>query len=319
MDDVLCSVRKSEVNERLSMINKLHDNLKFTYEIENEGTIPFLDMLILNKNGSLSSSWYRKPTDTGLTLNFHALAPNKYKKSVVSSFLHRIYRASSNWENFHNGVSEALQILKNNQYPDNFVFPIVNAVMTKLACPHEYERLKDENESRVDDIPDADCLLVLSEKEKYMFCINYRGKPTEKLAHSFKKLNAPCRVIMKTRKLKTALPSLKPTVPKMLRSSVVYKIDCPGCDASYIGETLRLLQQRLREHLGKSGTIRKHLETCQPTFQPTLQNFEKQVTILACSNSPPKLLTHEALFIKVFDPSLNTKDEFRSRTLTLKF
>ena len=147
MDDVLCSVRKSEVDERLSMINKLHDNLKFTYELENEGTIPFLDMLILNKSGSLSSSWYRKPTDTGLTLNFHALAPNKYKKSVVSSFLHRIYRASSNWENFHNGVSEALQILKNNQYPDNFVFPIVNVVMTKLACPHEYERLKDENES----------------------------------------------------------------------------------------------------------------------------------------------------------------------------
>ncbi len=317
MDDVLCSVRKSDVDERLSIINNLHDNLKFTYEIENECTIPFLDMLILNKNGSLSSSWYRKPTDTGLTLNFHALAPNKYKKSVVSSFLHRIYRASSTWETFHNGLSEALQILKNNQYPDSFVSPIVNTIMTKLACPHEYERLKAENETSVDDIPD--CLFVLSEKEKYMFCVNYRGKPTEKLANSFKKLNAPCRVIMKTRKLKTALPSLKPTVPKMLRSSVVYKIDCPGCDASYIGETLRLLQQRLREHLGKSGTIRKHLETCQPTFQPTLQNFEKQVTILACSNSPPKLLTHEALFIKVFDPSLNTKDEFRSRTLTLKF
>ena len=75
MDDVLCSVRKSEVDERLSMINELHDNLKFTYELENGGTIPFLDMLILNKSGSLSSSWYRKPTDTGLTLNFHALAP----------------------------------------------------------------------------------------------------------------------------------------------------------------------------------------------------------------------------------------------------
>ena len=241
----------------------------------------------------------------------------KYKKSVVSSFLHRIYRASSNRETFHNGLSEALQILKNNQYPDSFVFPIVNTIMTKLACPHEYERLKAEKETSVDDVPD--CLFVLSEKEKYMFCVNYRGKPTEKLANSFKKLNAPCRVIMKTRKLKTALPSLKPTVPKMLRSSVVYKIDCPGCDASYIGETLRLLQQRLREHLGKSGTIRKHLEICQPTLQPTLENFEKQVTILAHSNSPSKLLTHEALLIKFFDPSLNTKDEFRSRTLTLKF
>ena len=50
--------------------------------------------------------------------------------------------------------------------------------MTKLACPHEYERLKDESEIRVDDIPD--CLLVLSEKEKYMFRINYRGKPFRK-------------------------------------------------------------------------------------------------------------------------------------------
>ena len=319
MDDILCIVRKSEIDERLTMINELHDNLRFTYEIENEGTIPFLDMLILNENGSLSSSWYRKPTDTGLTLNFHALAPSKYKKSVVCSFLHRIYRASSNWEKFHNGLTEALQTLKNNQYPDSFVFPIVNAVMTKLACPEEYERLKaeNENEKRAEEVPD--CLLELSEKDKYMFFVDYRGKPTEKLAQSLKKLNAPCRVIMKTRKLKTVLPSLKPTVPKLLRSSVVYKIECPGCNASYIGETLRLLQQRLREHLGKGGTIRKHLEICSAKPRTDIESIEKHVSILAHSVSSSKLLTFEALFIKSCNPSLNTKDEFKSRTLMLKF
>ncbi len=32
MDDVLCSVRKSEIDERLTIINGLHDNLKFTCE-----------------------------------------------------------------------------------------------------------------------------------------------------------------------------------------------------------------------------------------------------------------------------------------------
>ena len=301
----------------MTIINGLHDNLKFTCELENEGTIPFLDMLILNANGTLSSSWYRKPSDTGLTLNFHALAPRKYKKSVVSSFLHKIYRASSNWENFHSGMAKALQILKDNQYPDSFVFPIVNNVMTKLACPKEYERLNAENESRVKDVPD--CLLELSEKEKYMFFVEYRGKPTEKLAQSFKKLNAPCKVIMKTRKLKTVLPPLKPNVPKMLCSSVVYQIDCPGCNASYIGETLRLLQQRVREHLGKSGTIRKHLEICHAKPSTDFGSIEKHVKILAHSNSSSKLLTFEALFIKSCNPSLNTKDEFRSRTLTLKF
>ena len=122
---------------------------------------------------------------------------------------------------------------------------------------------------------------------------------------------------MKTKKLKSVLPTLKPTVPEMLRSAVVYKIVCPGCDASYVGETSRHLQQRLREHLGKSGTIRKHIEYCQPSL--SLENFDKNVSILATSQSLPKLLTLEALFIKAINPSLNTKDEFRSRTLTLKF
>ena len=116
-------------------------------------------------------------------------------------------------------------------------------------------------------------IFVLEEKDKYMFCINYEGKPTEQLAKSFKKLNAPSKVIMKTKKLKSVLPTLKPTVPEMLRSAVVYKIVCPGCDASYVGETSRHLQQRLREHLGKSGTIRKHLENCLPSH--TLENFGK--------------------------------------------
>ena len=91
----------------------------------------------------------------------------------------------------------------------------------------------------------------------------------------------------------------------------------PGCDASYVSETSRHLQQRLHDHLGKSGTIRKHIEYCQPSL--SLENFDKNVSILATSQSLPKLLTLEALFIKAINPSLNTKDEFRSRTLTLKF
>ena len=316
MDDVLCVVRKSCVNERMEKINNLHPNLKFTVEFEENSQLPFLDMIILNNKGTLSSRWYRKPTDTGLTLNFHALSPLKYKKSVVSSFIYRIFRASSDWTQFHAGLTEALETLNCNQYPESFIYPIVHDVIDKLVNPGEHERVNDVVNMDVNE-SQPDCLFVLEEKDKYMFCINYRGKPTEQLAKSFKKLNAPCKLIMKTKKLKSVLPTLKPTVPEMLRSAVVYKIVCPGCDASYVGETSRHLQQRLREHLGKSGTIRKHIEYCQPSL--SLENFDKNVSILATSQSLPKLLTLEALFIKAINPSLNTKDEFRSRTLTLKF
>ena len=74
-------------------------------------------MLIINQNGLLSSKWYRKSTDTGLTMNFHSLAPFKYKKSVIIGFVHRIFRSCSNWAMIHEGLEEAKTILTKNQYP----------------------------------------------------------------------------------------------------------------------------------------------------------------------------------------------------------
>ena len=59
----------------------LHPNLELTIEKENN-ELPFRDMLIKRDNGKLSSSWYSKPTDTGVTMN-PACAPTKYKWNIV--------------------------------------------------------------------------------------------------------------------------------------------------------------------------------------------------------------------------------------------
>ena len=220
MDDSLCSVRKDEITERLAKINSLHPCLEFTYELEQEGKIPFLDMVIHNKSGKLTSSWYRKSTDTGLTLNYHALAPTKYKKSVVISFVHRIFRASSTWEYFHLGLEEAIGTLADNQYPSSFVMPIIRSTIEKLVCSDDNQMndsvnasIDQMNESVNDSIDSNACLYNMDEKDKFMFFVTYRGKPTEQLAMSFRKLNAPCKIVMTTRKTKTVLPSLKPNVP----------------------------------------------------------------------------------------------------------
>ena len=80
------------IEERLNNI-KLHENLKSTLEREENQELSVLDMKIIHdyKTGQLSSTWYNKPTDTGLIMNYHALAPKRYKRSVVSRFVHRIY------------------------------------------------------------------------------------------------------------------------------------------------------------------------------------------------------------------------------------
>ena len=231
---------------------------------------------------------------------------------MVISFVHRIFRSSSTWHNFHEGISDAIEILSKNQYPQSFIMPILNTTISKLVS--------NDIELDNDDVHDVNvsmdsnaCLDIVDEKDKFKFFLNYRGKPTENLAKSFKKLNAPCKLIMTTRKLKTCLPSLKTTVPKMLLSNVVYKLTCPGCESSYVGQTVRHVQRRLREHLGNKGTMKTHFDQCNIKDHDT-----SILQILDKCNSLPKLLALEALYIQQIKPNLNTKDEYRSRTLTLK-
>ena len=47
--------------------------------------------------------------------------------------------------------------------------------------------------------------------------------------------------------------------------------------------------------------------------------FFKVIRILGSVMTSTKVLTLEALFIREFNPVMNTKEEYRSRVLTLKF
>ena len=60
--------------------------------------------------------------------------------------------------------------------------------------------------------------------------------------------------------------------------------------------------------------MRAHLETCGVSDLNELED----ISIMGQSNVLCKLMTLEALYISQLKPSLNSKDEFKSRTLTLK-
>ena len=82
-----------------------------------------------HSTGRLESTWYSKPTDTGLIMNYHALAPKRYKRSVVAGFVHRIYRACSTWPHFHQSLKKAKCILEKNQYPPTFYDPLIRQTL----------------------------------------------------------------------------------------------------------------------------------------------------------------------------------------------
>ena len=253
-------------------------------------------MRIIRSENRLSSTWYSKSTDTGLTMNFHALAPTKYKRSVVSGLVYRIFYSCSSWENFDTSLRKAKTILDNNQYPAGFYEPIIERTLNNILS-HD---VKEEEEGE-------------EEEECKLLFVQYRGKVTEKFESNLKRINAPCKVVMTLKKTRNVMPSLKSNVEKALKSGIVYKITCSRCTARYVGQTSRHLLYRMKEHKRITSPVGNHFKACD---QMLTMNDVEILTI--STKSMAHLMTLEALFIDHLKPEINTKDEYRSRALTIK-
>ena len=99
------------------------------------------------------------------------------------------------------------------------------------------------------------------------------------------------------------LPSLKPNVEKVLKSDVVYQIDCPVCNDCYVGQTERHLTTRYSEHINNNGPVKTHMQKCKATLG------EEDIKVLYECREKSKLMTYEALFIKQVKPKINTRKE----------
>jgi len=72
-----------------SKLNALHPALRFTCEPESDGKLSFLDVCIERESGVFVTSIYRKPTFTGMCLQYDAYCPEKYKVGLVRCLVDR--------------------------------------------------------------------------------------------------------------------------------------------------------------------------------------------------------------------------------------
>ena len=66
VDDTLSKMSDvSSASEFLLTLDEIHDSFNFTMELENNGKLPFLGLLIMRNSSRLDTKVYAKPTDTG--------------------------------------------------------------------------------------------------------------------------------------------------------------------------------------------------------------------------------------------------------------
>ena len=103
VDDIFVIIKsKDEADKILEFLNSLHKTIKFTMEKQLNDSLNFLDVkLTRNMDGSISTSTYRKPTFTGVMLNWNSLTSIKYKKGLINCLLGRSNKiCSSNEQKF---------------------------------------------------------------------------------------------------------------------------------------------------------------------------------------------------------------------------
>ena len=228
---------------------------------------------------------------------------NVDKTTVVQSFVHRIHRSCSSRENVLSSLERAKEVLDKNQYPSSFYDPIITKTLQKIDAPIvEQEPIQNQDSPTEESTP------------KHQFKIQYRGTVTDTFVKTLYNIKAPVLPVITIRKIRTFVSTLKAKVPDEIASRVVYKITCPSCHACYVGQTDRHTCTRFGEHkTRKSEPVRKHFEPCAKR----LALFSDMIILHRTTKSIAFLETLEALYIREIKPTLNTRDEWRSRELTI--
>ena len=122
LDDSHVCVKREHVDEFHSHLNSINTHIKFTIEIESEGSIAFLDTKTTKQdNGSIIVSVYRKATHTERCLDFKSHYHPQHKDSVVRTLLNRAKNIPSTEEEALRETKRVMEALTANNYPASFI------------------------------------------------------------------------------------------------------------------------------------------------------------------------------------------------------
>ena len=310
VDDTFAFIKPNTENEIQQALNSFHDNIKFTYELEQDNKISFLDVLITRyNNGEMETRVYRKPTHTDIYLNWYACAPTNWKIATVKSLVKRAFNISSTAEALDLELTHLKNVfIERNNYPEKVIQHVIENEKNNINNVDI-----DIEDQPIEDQPSTDEIVTLQ--------LPYAGRKGEQIIKKMKKAvsssniiqkhNTKIRVIYNTKKLSSKFP-VKDKTKQEHQHNVVYHAKCPqnNCNSSYVGQTKCRLLKRVIQHnkTDKKSRVLLHSKNSNHNRVWT-DDFE---TIGMGYTSNFKRYISEALFIKEKRPDLNIqKDAYR--------
>ena len=307
IDDIFITIRNPDDAIKLKQSFTKNSVLNFTIEQSQQKTLPFLDVLIQQKEGGFNTTVYTKTTNTGRCLNARGECPDTYKKSVVSAYVKRAFTHCTSWKAVHSELDRIRQLLTNNGYPDSMIEESIKKKMNEFCL-----------EAKANNTNKEETLVVyhrLTYGSAYKDeCQALRGifdrgitpKQPIKNIHLrlYSKPNLVSSMIMKN--------STAAGRAKEMCTNVVYKFTCseemcksPSKD--YVGHTKTTLRKRMLAHRNQ-GAIHQHFIDVHDR-KPTLQELIEGTQTIHKESNYSRLLISEAVSIALQKPTLNIQQE----------
>ena len=192
----------------LEYVNSLSSDVVYTIEHPSQdGSILFLDILI---DKDLSTSVYRKPTQTDTYTHYSTAAPQTTKDSLIRSLTRRAYNICSP-QHLDLELTHVKSVLLDNGYPLNHINLIMHRTKNSLSKP-KTPRTKDNGNLSNISVPYYSAL----------------SKPQRQISdhHNIS------LTFTSNRNLRNMLTKTKTHAPPHTTRNVIYQIPCKDCNAT---------------------------------------------------------------------------------------
>ena len=129
IDDIFIEIRDMHHLQELKQAFQRESSLNFTFEIRENGELPFLDIMVKPDENKFIASVYTKETNTGMCLNAKSECPDRYKRSVITSYVNRAFTHCSSWKLINKELERISQVLVNNGYANSEIQKVIKRKM----------------------------------------------------------------------------------------------------------------------------------------------------------------------------------------------
>ena len=275
VDDVYCIIRKDQKDRILNLINNFDAQfLAFTHENMVDNSLAFLDTEIyLNSQNIPEIRKFVKPTASEVIINYNSILPKKYKLSSLKGDVFRCHYTCSTVTNRDIALQKLAELYIKNEYPRRLVEKTIQEIKNKnFESNGNHKKFQDLRNNAPDQF--------------YTLCLPYTSHRCAKVASKLTRLlkihtpNYHVNIAWRSQKLQKYFShKLKLPVPDTAKIGTTYKYNCL-CEKNYIGESIRSLRTRVREHNQKSKktAISEHIYGNNQKNIPPCPEFTSEIT-----------------------------------------